>query len=61
MSAPPPPRPDKVQQGQAQPESPTRTVTTEELLGAARELLIVHAGKQYRLRITRNGRLILNT
>ncbi len=34
-------------------------VTSEALLGAARELLIMHAGRQYRLRLTQNGKLIL--
>jgi len=34
-------------------------VTSEALLGAARELLIVHAGREYRLRLTQNGKLIL--
>lgn len=31
-----------------------------ELFGAARELLIEHRGATYRLRITRQGKLILN-
>jgi len=34
-------------------------VTSDQLLGAARELLIMHAGRQYRLRLTQNGKLIL--
>ena len=29
------------------------------LLGAAKELLIVHNGREYRLRLTQNGKLIL--
>ncbi len=36
-----------------------RSVTTAELLGEARELLIRHEGREYRLRVTRNGKLIL--
>ncbi len=36
-----------------------RCVASEQLLGAARELLIMHAGRQYRLRLTQNGKLIL--
>lgn len=33
--------------------------TSAELMGGARELTIVHAGEEYRLRITRNDKLIL--
>jgi hemin uptake protein HemP len=36
-----------------------KTMTTQELMGSARELIILHAGDQYRLRITSNGKLIL--
>jgi hemin uptake protein HemP len=35
------------------------TVTTHELMGSDRELTILHADDQYRLRITSNGKLIL--
>ena len=41
----------------AQPE--LRRVPLEALLGRARELVIVHNGREYRLRITQNGKLIL--
>jgi len=41
------------------PVRPVRTVRSEDLLGGARELLIEHAGAIYRLRVTRNDRLIL--
>ena len=34
-------------------------VTSDQLLGGARELLILRAGRQYRLRLTQNGKLIL--
>jgi hemin uptake protein HemP len=34
-------------------------VTSESLLGARRELVITHRGREYRLRITQNGKLIL--
>ena len=37
----------------------TRTITSEELLQGARELLIRHGEDVYRLRVTRNGKLIL--
>ena len=31
----------------------------ETLFGGSREIVIVHAGQRYRLRITQNGKLIL--
>jgi hemin uptake protein HemP len=34
-------------------------VTSRELLGGRPELIIVHDGREYRLRITQNGKLIL--
>lgn len=34
-------------------------VTSEALLGHRRELVIVHKGREYRLRLTQNGKLIL--
>lgn len=48
----------------AQRLTPTAThhmkrVTSEALLGATKELVIVHAGREYRLRLTQNGKLIL--
>lgn len=36
-----------------------RQITSQELLGRERELLIAHQGRQYRLRVTQNGKLIL--
>lgn len=36
-----------------------RRVTSSALLGGARELVIEHAGREYRLRLTGNGKLIL--
>jgi len=36
-----------------------RRLFSEELIGPAREVLIRHAGCDYRLRITRQGKLIL--
>ena len=38
---------------------PAATVTSRVLLGTAGELVILHDGRQYRLRLTRNGKLIL--
>lgn len=42
--------------------SPTQSpvVDSRELLGGKQELQISHEGEVYRLRVTRNGRLILN-
>jgi hemin uptake protein HemP len=37
---------------------PLRT-TSRELLQDRHELIIVHEGREYRLRVTRNGKLIL--
>jgi hemin uptake protein HemP len=49
-----------------QPRSPGRhesggpeRVTSRDLLGQRAELIIVHDGREYRLRITQNGKLIL--
>jgi hemin uptake protein HemP len=39
-------------------EPPAR-VSSETLLGPRGELLIVHNGREYRLRLTQNGKLIL--
>jgi hemin uptake protein HemP len=36
-----------------------KRVASESLLGAKNELVIVHAGREYRLRLTQNGKLIL--
>ena len=44
--------------GPVTPEPPAR-VTSESLLGTRGELLIVHNGREYRLRLTQNGKLIL--
>lgn len=41
------------------PPEPPRTVRSAELLGAGREIVILHGGEAYRLRVTRNGKLIL--
>ena len=34
-------------------------VSSEALLGSCKELVIVHNGREYRLRLTQNGKLIL--
>lgn len=38
---------------------PVRRITSAELLGAASQIVIEHAGQEYRLCKTRNGKLIL--
>ena len=44
----------------ALPPAPApRRVTSAELLGPGKELVIVHNGREYRLRLTQNGKLIL--
>lgn len=40
------------------PPAPKR-VLSEVLLGPGRELVIVHGGREYRLRVTQNAKLIL--
>jgi len=42
----------------SQATPPGRT-TSDELLRGRGELIIVHAGREYRLRVTQNGKLIL--
>lgn len=39
--------------------APPPKVASEVLLGARRELVITHNGREYRLRVTQNGKLIL--
>jgi hemin uptake protein HemP len=41
------------------PPRDLKRLSSEELIGPAREVLIRHAGFDYRLRITRLGKLIL--
>jgi hemin uptake protein HemP len=44
--------------GEPQRAAPHK-VASEALLGASRELVIVHNGREYRLRLTQNDKLIL--
>ncbi len=39
--------------------SAQRRIPSKELFGVEREVLIVHNGREYRLRLTQNGKLIL--
>jgi len=43
----------------AAPEAPARRVSSQTLLAGGRELVIQHQGNEYRLRLTRNDKLIL--
>ena len=42
----------------AKPEKPL-PINSKELFGGRREVIIVHNGREYRLRETQNGKLIL--
>ena len=44
---------------QPSPPAIPKRVASEDLLGAGKELLIVHNGREYKLRLTQNGKLIL--
>jgi hemin uptake protein HemP len=39
--------------------TPQDRVSSEDLLGSRKELVIIHSGREYRLRLTQNGKLIL--
>ncbi|MCP1727586.1 hemin uptake protein HemP [Natronospira proteinivora] len=39
---------------------PPRRINSEWLLGQSREVIIRHRGREYHLRMTRSGKLILN-
>ena len=40
-------------------QTPPRKLESTSLFGAQREVIIVHNGREYRLRRTQNGKLIL--
>jgi hemin uptake protein HemP len=40
-------------------DADVQRVSSEQLLGAARKLIITHAGETYLLRVTKNDKLIL--
>ncbi len=44
---------------QVKAAEPPRRISSQSLLGAQREVLIVHNGREYRLRLTQLGKLIL--
>jgi len=39
--------------------APGKRIDSRELLGEGREIVIVHGGEEYRLRLTSQGKLIL--
>lgn len=49
---------DQTGRKQTDPRPPVR-VTSRDLMQDRTELVIVHEGREYRLRITQNGKLIL--
>ena len=52
-------KPEEGRPTTADERGPRRLVRSEELLAGAREVVIVHNGEEYRLQVTRNGKLIL--
>jgi hemin uptake protein HemP len=52
-------RPPSSPQPQSEAEMAPRRVTSEQLLGPQRALVITHNGRDYQLRLTQNGKLIL--
>jgi len=53
------PAPSDSTPADASPKQPLRTIPSTELLQGQREVVIVHQGEHYRLRLTRNDRLVL--
>ena len=51
---------DRTRERGASERGLVRTVTSEALFGGQREIGIDHGGSLYRLKITRQGKLILN-
>lgn len=52
-------QPDRRRTGEERPAEARKVVTSEQILGGAREIAIRHEGQEYRLQVTRNGKLIL--
>jgi hemin uptake protein HemP len=51
--------PPKPLQAQSPGRDAPARIPSDTLLGARREVIILHAGREYRLRVTQHGRLIL--
>jgi hemin uptake protein HemP len=58
-AVPPAPEPSAADAAAAGAEPGPPRVESAALLGRSRELIIVHGGREYRLRVTQNGKLIL--
>jgi hemin uptake protein HemP len=52
-------KPERNQPSEGSAPVPRGRVSSRELLGKRRELIIEHEGRKYRLRFTQNGKLIL--
>jgi hemin uptake protein HemP len=50
---------ERATEAAAEPRQPVRAVESSALFAGGRELVIRHAGSEYRLRITRTDKLIL--
>ena len=51
--------PGRVEQTESTAAAAIRRISSNELLGSKGELIIQHDGREYRLRLTQNGKLIL--
>lgn len=51
--------PDHSPGGSPERKQPRRIITSLELLGNGKELIILHAGEEYLLRITKQSKMIL--
>jgi hemin uptake protein HemP len=52
-------RPDRTEGPGEAGNSTPRRISSDALLGTQRELVITHNGREYHLRLTQNGKLIL--
>jgi len=50
---------DEPKNGRASASGAKRRVEVSDLLGEAREIILLHNGSEYRLRVTSNDKLIL--
>lgn len=53
------PNPQRAETDARKPDFRRARINSERLLGGSRELIIEHAGDEYRLRLTSQGKLIL--
>jgi hemin uptake protein HemP len=52
-------QPERGESPQSAGASTPRRISSDALLGTQRELVITHNGREYHLRLTQNGKLIL--